>query len=175
MSGGLYRYLSIHCSIIFWFEIIIQQEDDRSNGIVERIRQNPNLALIRQGCRNFLDVLNARMFHGETNPKGLMFMSMVMGQIDAIEAGTSQEEAIFESATKSIRSSYETLKSRLRPGDIAVLETVQQREGGVVGSGNGELQDVGYDFLQDGNLPVDFEFPDSLLFTHIWDENCWVV
>jgi len=175
ISGGLYRYLSIHCSITFWFEIIIQQEDDKLNGISDRNRQNSNLVAIREGCKNLLDFLEERLFHGETNPKGHMFMSMVLGQIDAIEAGISQEDAIFVSATKAVRSSYEILKSQFHSRNLEALDGEKEQEGEGVSSGNGEVQDAGYEFLQDGILPMDFEFPDSLLFSHAWDEDSWIV
>ena len=54
---------------------------------------------------------------GETNVKGYLFLSMALGQIDAMEQGGVPEEGIFAAAKQSAARGYEILRSRLASHD----------------------------------------------------------
>ena len=54
---------------------------------------------------------------GETNVKGYLFLSMALGQIDAMEQGIVPEEGIFAAAKQSAARGYEILRSRLASHD----------------------------------------------------------
>lgn len=71
----------------------------------------------REAIKRVIGLAEERMRLGETNVKGYLFLSMALGQIDAIEHGILPEEGIFAAAKQSATRGYEILRSRLTSYD----------------------------------------------------------
>ena len=105
-----------------------------------------------------------------------------MGQVEAMETGTSQERGICEGAKRSAEICYNLLKawaptptttSTTSTEAFSSHDTSTQPQASASGGDNlnaeFDVQSFGFDFLRDGILDS-VELPDSWLFTD-WDVN----
>ena len=92
-------------------ELITQLEEDSVNLSVDRntAQRQP----YRNAIQAVIDLAEERLQLGETNVKGYLFLSMALGQINAMENGTAVEEGIYKAAKQSATKGYEILVSRL--------------------------------------------------------------
>ncbi len=105
IGGGIFREVMTHGALALCLELTTQlQEDDRNMNLQgNRVQRE----LIHEAIKRVITLSKERLRLGDTNVKGLLFLSMAMGQIESIEAGTSPEEGILSAAKQSAIEGYE--------------------------------------------------------------------
>ncbi|KAG8164237.1 hypothetical protein KVR01_006155 [Diaporthe batatas] len=114
-GGGLFRE-GVRCAITaISLELLAHVDAQRLDGTLHRVTLHRDL--LKRAARDLLALSERRIRHGETNVKAHMFMSMVLAQVGAVEAGGSTgagsvELAITRAAMESLRACHEMLGSR---------------------------------------------------------------
>ena len=91
-------------------EILSQVKTHQLDGTLNR---NPSYVnLLKQGVKDMVELSAERIRQGETNIKSHMFLSMVLAQVIAMEAGTSIEYSNALSARDSLLFCYGLLQAR---------------------------------------------------------------
>ena len=111
LGGGMFREIMTLGAFGLCLELISQLEEDSVNLSVgiNRAQRKP----YRDAIKAVVDIAEERLQLGETNIKGYLFLSMALGQIDAMENGEVIEEGIYKAAKESATKGYEILNSRL--------------------------------------------------------------
>ena len=111
LGGGMFREIMTLGAFGLCLELITQLEEDSVNLSVEinRAQRKP----YRDAIQAVIDLAEERLHLGETNVKGYLFLSMALGQIDAMENGVVIEEGIYNAAKQSATKGHEILISRL--------------------------------------------------------------
>ena len=166
-GGGLASEIFASGAFFLCLELITQLEEDGSNMVLQRNKASREP--MREAVRKMISLSEKRVQIGGNNFKGHVFLSMAMGQIDAMEAGTSPEQGISDAAKKSVEYCHDLLKARIpvAPTSSRPVDQDSQELGGEKPS---NVEDLGFDYLQDANF--DFEIPDSWLFPAGY-ENSW--
>lgn len=169
-GGGMYRDIMTYSAPIVFIELIAQLKEDGSELMKERnkARRQPLLDDARKIHQFAID----RILNGETNVKGCVFLSMAMGQVEALQSGTPVTDGIRQAANDCLALCYSTLK---RTATTATPDAPADPEQWDYGSdkllSEQYSTDAGIDFLEDGTL--DFDAPGSWLFEG-WEERSWV-
>ena len=173
IGGGIFREIMTHCALTVGLELITQLQEDERNMTLQRnrLQRQP----LHDAIRRILDLSKDRLRLGETNVKGLLFLSMALGQAESMEAGTSQEDGILNAAKQSVVTGFEILKSRL-PSDTADGSSpreTSQLEANAERSMEQDGQDPAMDLVLGGaDLGLNFEEASSWLFP-AFDEISW--
>ncbi|KAF4450931.1 C6 zinc finger domain protein [Fusarium austroafricanum] len=109
-GGGLFREGIRVASIAAGLELLIHVQAQRLDGTLHRTSQYREL--LKQSIREMIELSEERIRQGETNVKSHMFLSMILGQAEAIETESSIPLQIARSARDSLESSYSVLKMR---------------------------------------------------------------
>lgn len=167
-GGGLFREIISHGAFTVCLELIIQLEEFGSDKMtLQRTRASREPMI--EAVRNILVLAEKRIEMSENNVNGHLFLSAALAQIDAMEAGTACDVAIFEAAKRSVGITYEILRARTAPAAVASQSDPhdrQEMDGESLGDGDG--RDLGFDFLQDAN--IHFDVPESWLLSS-WNED----
>ena len=152
-------------------ELITQLEEDSANMTIERNRAQRQP--YRDALKGVIALAEERMQLGETNVKGLLFLSMGLGQIDAMEQGAVPEEAIFAAAKQSATRGYEILASRWKSNSTSSYAGVKSPQGqdGELTSNGAAIGSV-VDPLPAINVDFNFDEWSSWLFPSL-DEIPW--
>jgi len=151
IGGGLFREGIMLAATAISLELIAQVEAQRLDGTLHCNSQYREL--LKQAVKDMISLSLERIRQGETNIKSPMFLSMVLAQAEAIEAGTSCEFKIAQSARDSLEFCHDLLRTRVGtvplpcPNDTGSISTS-------LGSGQ-----AGYGL----DLDLDFFFPDASL------------
>jgi hypothetical protein len=107
---------------------------------------------------------------GETNVKGHLFMSVMMGHLDALESGRPSEDGILEAAQSSARLCYDMMRARLpSTPDMNVNQEFGSGDGSNTDPTILDMPNSDVDFTM-ADWGMDFEnIPDSWMFSG-WDE-----
>ncbi|KAI0828428.1 hypothetical protein F5Y06DRAFT_290971 [Hypoxylon sp. FL0890] len=111
VSGGMFREGMRYALTVISRELIAQAEAQRSDGTLHRNTQY--IQLLKQAVNDMLSLSIERIRKGETNVKGPMFLSMIMAQAEAIEAGTECEFKVAQAAKDSLELCYDILRTRI--------------------------------------------------------------
>jgi len=173
-SGGFGKGVIVHCSTVIFFELLKQLEEQAPFVEQSKAVREP----LKQVLRDTIELAAERISIAENNVKGHLFISAVLGQIEAIEQGKSPELGALEGARKSGRICYELLSARVPPpvgtGEKVSQEAAVLNSGvpGVMGWQEGGAAASAVDFnIQDWAL--DFDVPDGWLFAGWEEEKCW--
>ncbi|KAF4334014.1 C6 zinc finger domain protein [Fusarium beomiforme] len=109
-GGGLFREGIRVASIAVGLELLIHVQAQRLDGTLHRTSQYRQF--LKQSIRDMITLSEERIRQGETNVKSPMFLSMILGQAEAIETESSIPLRIAQSARDSLESSYSMLKMR---------------------------------------------------------------
>jgi len=146
-SGSFFENIITHSMIMLFFELITQLKEQDSF-----IEQNKEL---RQPLKNILhdacDVIAVRISVAENNVKGHLLFSAALGQIEAMETGTSPYQGAIDGAKRSADMCFELLAEK-EPVLVPEAEDTPRDEMGF------DIQDWGMDFVM----------PDAWLFSG-WD------
>jgi len=165
-ARGMFREVTGHTAAVLGLELITQLEEDGGSATTSRHRASRvSREPLHQAMRQVVDTLEKRIAVGESNVKGHLFASAIVGQVEAMEAGTSIEEGIYEAAKKSAGTCYELLKERYNlPG---VDETSQQLGDVELMDPTAGIPDFPYDFTQLDDMSL--STPEDWLLTS-WNE-----
>ena len=140
-----------YATTVISLELLAQVEAQRLDGTLHRNTQYREL--LKQAIREMISLSLERIRQGESNIKSHMFLSMVLAQAEAIEAGTSCEFKIAQSARDSLELCHGLLRRRLdddslsHSNDAAITPTTP--DGGQEGYG------------LDWDLDLEFFFPEA--------------
>ncbi|KAI1412223.1 hypothetical protein F5Y13DRAFT_180292 [Hypoxylon sp. FL1857] len=111
ISGGMFREGMRYALTVITRELIAQVEAQRGDGTLHRNTQY--IQVLKQAVRDMLSLSIERIRKGETNVKGPMFLSMVLAQAEAIEAGTECEFKVAQAAKDNLELCYDILRTRV--------------------------------------------------------------
>ncbi|KAH8807545.1 putative C6 transcription factor [Xylogone sp. PMI_703] len=169
-GGAMFQDIITNSAPIVFVELISQLEEDVSEFMKEknRARRQPLI----DDVRNALKMAEDRVRHGETNVKGYVFLSMAMGQVEAMQNGTSVMEGISRAANESLALCYSLLKSMAAKNDSENTEYSEQENTGYEKAVSEPYTvDLDFDFLDDGTL--DLDAPGSWLVDGL-EERSWL-
>jgi len=110
IGGGMFREGIRYAMSVIGVEILSQVKTHQLDGTLNR---NPSYVnLLKQGVKDMVELSAERIRQGETNIKSHMFLSMVLAQVIAMEAGTSIEYSNALSARDSLLFCYGLLQAR---------------------------------------------------------------
>ncbi|OTA58346.1 hypothetical protein K449DRAFT_373818 [Hypoxylon sp. EC38] len=110
-GGGMFREGVRYALAVVTRELISEAEAQRSDGTLHR--NNQYLKLLKEAVNEMLSLSVERIQKGETNVKGPMFLSMIVAQAEAIEAGTECELKVAQAAMDSLEQCYDMLRGRV--------------------------------------------------------------
>ncbi|KAM0246009.1 hypothetical protein ACHAP5_004980 [Fusarium lateritium] len=110
-GGGMFREGTRVASIATGLELLIHAQAQYLDGTLHRTSQYRHL--LKQSIRDMISLSKERIHQGETNVKTHMFLSMILGQAEAIETDSSIPLEIARNARDSLESSYGVLKTRV--------------------------------------------------------------
>ncbi|ROV98454.1 hypothetical protein VPNG_08524 [Cytospora leucostoma] len=109
-GGGMFRE-GLRCAITaITLELLAHVGAQQQSGTLHRAPQHREQ--IKSSVRDLIALSEERIRHGETNVKSYMFLSMILAQVEAVEAGRGIELAIARSATDSLRFCHDILSAR---------------------------------------------------------------
>lgn len=109
-GGGLFRE-GLRCAITaISLELLTHVSAQQQNGTLHRAPQHREL--IKGAVRDLIALSEERIRLGETNVKSHMFLSMILAQVEAVEAGVDIKLAIARSAADSLCFSHGILSAR---------------------------------------------------------------
>lgn len=144
--------------------------ENKSSAFVKkrnRARREPFL----EDARNVVQYAQDRLWHGETNVKSYVFVSIAMGQVDAMLSDSSTKDAIVKSASESLVICHGILRSTAAnlPSKMTLDADGAYGTGGVAMSVP-SVDDIDFDFMNDGN--IDFGLAGSW-FVRQWEDGVW--
>jgi hypothetical protein len=164
VGGGIFKESIFQCAMIICLDLVGQYEEDVKSGIAataaSKMARLPLLQLLQQ----ISDLAAKRIEIGENNVKGYIFICGALGQIKALENGTSPDEGMRNGAIESARRCLELLKRRtITPNTPS--DAVENGKSAIP-TPEPELtamdQDYSYDFvMQDGSPDFNFDLPDD--------------
>jgi hypothetical protein len=145
--GGFFESVFTHSMIIIFFELVTQLKEQDS--FIEQSKEfrQPLKNILRDAC----DLLAVLISVAENNVKGHLLFSAALGQIEAMEAGTSPYQGAVEGAKRSAEICFALLADKL---PILTQESENTPQDG-----------IGFS-MQDWSM--DFVMPDAWLFSG-WD------
>lgn len=110
-GGGLFREGVREAGAVISLELLAQTKAQRLDGTLHRNSKYRDA--LKENLRDMISLSLHRIREGETNIKSHTFLSMILAQVDAIEAGTSCELNIVHSARDSLDLCHGLLLSSL--------------------------------------------------------------
>ncbi|KAF2493579.1 hypothetical protein BU16DRAFT_83911 [Lophium mytilinum] len=145
VDGGIFREGIRLATTVISLELIAQAESQCLDGTL--CHNSQYRQVLKQAVKDMASLSLERIRQGETNIKSYMFLTMILAQTEAIEAGASSELHIAQSATNSLELCHNLLQTRVG----AAIDT------GLPSIGLGSGQE-GYDEF---DLDMEFFFPDE--------------
>lgn len=112
LGGGMFREGQRCVLTAVGLELIAHAEAQRLDGTLGRV--NAYRDMLKGAVRDLLALSEERIRLGETNVKSHMFLSMILAQVGAVEAGVPVELEVARGARDSMELCYEILSSRAR-------------------------------------------------------------
>jgi hypothetical protein len=151
VGGGMFRDIVTSGAMLVFLELITQLENEGSASLKKRnqARREPLL----EDARNLVQYAQDRLWYGETNVKSYVFVSMAMGQVDAMLSDSSTKDAIVKSASESLVVCHGILRSTA----ANLLSRMTTIADGAFGTGGlamtvPSVDDIDFDFMNDGNI-----------------------
>jgi hypothetical protein len=169
VGGGMFRDILTRGAMLVFLELITQLENESSAFVKKRNRARREPFL--EDARNVVQYAQDRLWHGETNVKSYVFVSMAMGQVDAMLSDSSTKDAIVKSASESLVVCHGILRSTA----ANLLSSMTTNADGAFGTGGvamavPSVDDIDFDFMNDGN--IDFGLAGSW-FVRQWEDGVW--
>jgi hypothetical protein len=111
IGGGMFREGIRYAISVISLELLSQVEAHRLDGTLHHTSTYRDL--LKRAVKDLATLSVERIRQGETNIKGHMFMSMVLAQAEATEAGTSCEVKIAQSARDSLQVCHDLLRAQV--------------------------------------------------------------
>ncbi|MCJ1394628.1 hypothetical protein MMC18_007508 [Xylographa bjoerkii] len=143
LGEGFYRSVFVIANRTICLELMTQLQEDSSPFGSASINSLARKELHRT-IEDSIDLAKRRIEAGETNIKGYIFFSGLLGQIDALQAGTSPEQGFMDEAEKSLKICYELMKALVEQSNFQPLQQIDaQQDWGI----QSEDEELGLDFL----------------------------
>jgi hypothetical protein len=150
IGGGFIKENIVFAASVINLELLALVEDQRLDGTLYRNPQSREI--LKQTVRDILSLSAERVRHGETSTKLHMFLSMVMAQVEAVEAGTQCEDRIAQSARDSLEICQELLQPQAE--NLSMFSP-----GGTRSTSTDPVSGVGsYGLEMDHDFDFDFDF-----------------
>jgi len=107
-SGGFFKSIMVHVSMVIFAELWAQIEDDGVFSEYGKSKREP----LKQCLREVIALSANRIAEVENNIKGHLFMSLIMAQVEGMEAGLDPVPGVLDAATKSADKCYDLLVAR---------------------------------------------------------------
>jgi hypothetical protein len=169
VNGGFLKEVMIHAAIVVYLEMVVPLEEDPDLTFTQE--RNQSREPYRRLLEDTLEISRQRIaVGGETNVKGHLFMSVMMGHLDALESGRPSEDGILEAAQSSARLCYDMMRARLpSTPDMNVTQEFGSGDGSNTDQTILDMPNSDVDFTM-ADWGMDFEnIPDSWMFSG-WDE-----
>jgi Fungal specific transcription factor domain len=108
ISGGFFKSIMVHVSMVIFAELWSQIEEDTIFSEQSKASREP----LKQCLRDAITLSVNRITEVENNIKGNLFMSLTLAQIDALEEGIDPSQSVLDAATKSADRCYDMLVAR---------------------------------------------------------------
>jgi hypothetical protein len=170
VGGGFLNAVVGHGAWTLCLELIKSLEDDIATYSVERNRAKRKP--LKEAIRSMIELSARQIELHETNVKGHFFLSMAFAQVEAMERGTSLDDAMFEAAENSATKCFALLQGRLKSKIPALPSGISDEmvlESMIPSSGTVAEMDIA--FWQDPN--IEFDMGDSWLFPGLFG-NSWI-
>jgi hypothetical protein len=183
MSGGFQKRCIVHAAMIIFAELMMQIEEDTgvtSQGLATR---EP----LKEGLRGIISLAAERVKLLENNVKGHLFISVVLAQVEATDAGENVEQAVTNAARNSLVMCLDLLSQRIKKSlseaeymkiieattsNVTERSKLGDEEWGRVSRDRSVQQEFGQDFgMQDWNIDFDLETNPDAWFTSHWEDN----
>ncbi|MCJ1404983.1 hypothetical protein MMC11_008209 [Xylographa trunciseda] len=156
LGEGFFKSVFVLANRTICLELISQLEEDSPPFGSVSVNSLAHKELYR-AIEDSIDLAKRRIEAGETNVKGHIFFSGILGQIDALQAGTSPEQGFLDGAKKRMEICYDLINKLMEQSNFQPLQPSNGEPDWGIQSGDDEL---GSEFLmQDSGL--DFEIPDT--------------
>lgn len=155
VGGGMFREGQRSALTAVGLELIAHAEAQRLDGTLGRVSAYRDM--LKGAVRDLLSLSEERIRLGETNVKSHMFLNMILGQVEAVEAGVPVELEVARSTRDSLEFCYGILTLRARSIPEALAPPA---DSGVVAAGTDEFQ--GYENYNMFGMGVDFDW-DSIM------------
>lgn len=109
-GGGMFREGQRCALLAVGMELIAHLEAQRLDGTLGRT--GAYRGVLKGAVRDLLELSEERVRLGETNVKSHMFLSMILAQVEAVEAGLPVELQVARSARDSLELCYGILSAR---------------------------------------------------------------
>ncbi|KAE8162417.1 fungal-specific transcription factor domain-containing protein [Aspergillus tamarii] len=174
VGGGMFRDIMTCGAIMIFFELITQLAKDESAYARKRNRERREPLL--KDAKKMVHYVEQRLRHGETNVRSHVFVSMCMGQVDAMLCNSSVKDAIIRSAVGSLATCHDILQSTAANMHSTISAELDLACWNVCDTMTiPSLDDFDLNFIQDGNMNVvgdqmdDSGIPDSW-FLRQWEQ-----
>lgn len=156
LGGGMFREGQRCALTAVGLELIAHAEAQRLDGTLGRVGAYRDM--LKGAVRDLLSLSEERIYLGETNVKSHMFLSMILAQVQAMEAGVPVELEVARGARDSLEICHGILSARARN----VLDSSAAAPGGadVAAAGVDEYQ--GFENYNMYGMGVDFDW-DSIM------------
>lgn len=154
-GGGMFREGQRCALTAVGLELIAHAEAQRLDGTLGRV--GAYRGMLKGAVRDLLSLSEERIRLGETNVKSHMFLSMILAQVGAVEAGVPVELEVARATRDSLEFCFGILSLRAR--SIPEL-LAAPADAGVVAAGIDEYQ--GYESYNMYGMEVDFDW-DSIM------------
>ena len=160
----LFREIPSHAGTSLCFEVLCQLEEEQASMTLSQ--PNPQREQLKAAIQYARDLLERRLEQADFSIKGVVFISMALAHIEAIETGAEPQAAIIEAARTSPLRCYELLKTRTDA--ISTPKSRRDHDSFLAGTGealivNPQLQNLDFDILEGTGLS-DFDFGPTWLF-----------
>lgn len=166
-GGGMFRDIITRGAVMIYLELISGLESGISPFSKTRNR-NRQIPLL-EDANLVLDYAKNRMYQGETNVKGYVFLSMATARVQALYEGVSSQEATTKAALDSLKLCHEILSQMALEDTVIDIPTNSQPHLPSQTASPDGASKGGFDFLDDPNLNLDSS--DWDFFDSMTDEN----
>lgn len=111
LGKGQFRGVLMHAIMAVCLELMNQLQED-SSPFPSAFKTLSHQEL-HHAIEDFVDHMLLRIKAGETNVKAYIFLSCILGQINAMQAGTPVEQSMSDSLKRSAEVSYRLLRERI--------------------------------------------------------------
>lgn len=163
VSGGFFKSLTIHATMVVFGEIMMQLGEDTSFTPQASAAREP----LKQILRDQVKLAEGRIKLVENNVKGHLFMTAILAQIEAQEEGRDAERSIMDAAVESLRSGLRWMKERHEEAQSE--PKMEDNPCMMLPPPPPGVQTISVDPAIDWNM--DLNNPESWMFNLSWDES----
>lgn len=110
IGGGMFREGMRIVLTVISIELISVAETQKLDGTLHRYPQQREI--LKQAVRDMITLFEDRVHRGETNIKGHMFLTMILGQVEALETGSPCELEMARKAKESTELCFGILEKQ---------------------------------------------------------------